>query len=301
MSPLYKRRRELRELQERERQGETFWTESFSPETRNRLQLVMLSSTGGRDYRTLEAAVQCLLADLGQLHLSSSRSDARDDFFSYLSECEDEMVPSVMEAFVQGYTRAFEQNARIQAFHSGTSYTETLISMSEELLSELNRVLAEDRVAFELVDGEMVPFASRELHVEVTQPALRLLATAGWERVETSYQNALSELARGEGANAITDAGTALQEALILRGAEGNQIGDLTTSAKHRGIIAAHDAPLLQTIDKACRWVSADRSNTGDAHNSSSASRDDAWFTVHIVGAIILRLSSQALRAEDAR
>lgn len=292
MSPLFKRRRELAAIEERERQGESFWTESFLPETRNRLLLVMANSAGGGDYRTLDTAKRILLADLGQLSLyPNSHGDSRDHFFRYLTECEDDMVPSVIEAFMEGYATAFEQEAARQAFASGLARSGSRIPFDAELVREINRVLAEDRIAFELIDGEMVPFASRELHVEVVEPVLRLLAAPGWERVERSYQSALSEIARGDGADAITDAGTALQEALAHLGAEGNQLGDLTTSARSKGIIAAHDAPLLQTIDKACRWVSADRSNSGDAHNADEASREDAWFTVHVVGAILLRLT----------
>lgn len=297
MSPLYKRRRELLDLEERERQGESFWTEAFSTETRNRLQLVMRSGAGGGDYRTAEAAVRVLLADLGQLSLYGNPiGDTRDQFFRYFSECDDEMVPSVIEAFGEGYRRVFEEEAQRQAFGRGQPPQDGLIPIDALLVREINRVLAEDRIAFEFISGEMVPFASRELHVEVTQPVLRLLATPGWERVEMAYQNALSEIARGKGADAITDAGTALQEALTHLGASGNQLGDLTTSAKKKGIIASHDAVLVQTIEKACRWVSADRSNTGDTHYADPAGTEDAWFTVHVVGAIILRLAGGELR-----
>lgn len=302
MAPLFKRRRELAALEERERQGESFWTESFSTETRNRLLLVMAHSDGGNDYRTMDAAKRVLLADLGQLALfGNGLGDSREHFFRYLAECNDDMVPSVIEAFMEGYASAFEQEAARQAFASGLVHSGSRIPFNASLIREINRVLTEDRIAFELIDGEMVPFASRELHVEVVEPVLRLLAKPGWERVEKSYQSALSEIARGDGADAITDAGTALQEALVYLGAEGNQLGDLTTSAKNKGIIASHDAPLLQTIDKACRWASADRSNTGDAHNADEASREDAWFTVHVVGAILLRLADAIPRNANAR
>ncbi|MBM7463196.1 hypothetical protein [Microbacterium dextranolyticum] len=54
----------------------------------------------------------------------------------------------------------------------------------------------------------------------------------------------------------------------------------------------------MLTIEKACRWASADRSNTGDAHNADTASAEDAWFAIHIVGAIILRLAHATPRGE---
>lgn len=289
MAPLYARRKQLRDREDRERRGESFWTDRFSDETRNRLLLIMRSDLAG-DYRVVENAVKLLLADLGTLRLYLTSEETYFQFFRYLSECDDDMVPSVIEAIVESYRLTYQEDYARGAF-TGLPQGMGRGAFGAELTGEINRVLAEDRIAFELVKGEMVPFASRELHVQVVEPVLRLLATPGWERVEKSYQSALSEIARGDGADAITDAGTALQEALSFLGAQGNQIGDLTTSARSKGLIAAHDVPLLQAVDKACRWVAADRSNMGDAHNADDASRDDAWFTVHVVGAILLRLS----------
>jgi hypothetical protein len=50
-------------------------------------------------------------------------------------------------------------------------------------------------------------------------------------------------------------------------------------------------------VEKILHWVSADRSEKGDAHEVSTATVDDAWFIVHIVGAVILRLSKASPRA----
>lgn len=294
MSPLYHRRNEINEIERQEAEGVSFWTTSFPEATRNRIALIMRGGPGRMDYPVLLEAMNLLLLDLGELSLYPGNSAPEADFFKYLAECSDDQVPSVIEAFGHGYGRLFEQNAQRQAFSEG-KVAEVPPSVSDpQYVREINRVLREDRIAFQFINGDMVPFASRELHVEVVQPVLRLLATSGWERVEASYQDALSEIARGSGANAITDAGTALQEALVQLGASGNQIGDLIASAKKRGLIAGHDESLLRVIEKACQWVSADRSVTGDTHNADPASIDDAWFTVHIVGAIIVRLAGAA-------
>lgn len=45
------------------------------------------------------------------------------------------------------------------------------------------------------------------------------------------------------------------------------------------------------------QWVSAGRSTMGDAHHATSPLPEDAWLTVHIVGAIIVRLANQTPRA----
>lgn len=63
----------------------------------------------------------------------------------------------------------------------------------------------------------------------------------------------------------------------------------LAKSAQATGVISAHDRRLID-------WVSADRSVKGDTHNAQAASVEDAWLAVHIVGAIILRITGGPLR-----
>jgi hypothetical protein len=142
----------------------------------------------------------------------------------------------------------------------------------------------------------MVAFSSRELHVEVVEPVLRLIAEPGWEAVEGAYRDALRELAQGKASDAITDAATALQEALVILGATGNALGPLIKSARSGGIIAGHDHALLDVVERVATWVSADRSVNGDAHTSASSETEDAWLTIHVVGALLLRLSARKSR-----
>lgn len=53
-------------------------------------------------------------------------------------------------------------------------------------------MLTEHRISYELVDGQMMEFKSKELHQDVVVPTLRLLSgRLGWEKVEAAYQNAL--------------------------------------------------------------------------------------------------------------
>jgi hypothetical protein len=50
------------------------------------------------------------------------------------------------------------------------------------------------------------------------------------------------------------------------------------------------DLPLISAIAQIVDWVSADRSEKGDADSASSASQSDAWFAVHVVEALIPRM-----------
>ena len=159
--------------------------------------------------------------------------------------------------------------------------------------SRVNQILREERVAFELIEGQMVDLESEELHAAVVAPTLRLLSgRADFEGVERTYQKAIMELAASHADDAITDAGTALQETLTVLGCSGNSLGPLITDARKRGLLAPHDAKLDQSISNIMVWVSADRSELGEAHHVSDATVEDAWLIVHIVGALILRLAS---------
>lgn len=112
----------------------------------------------------------------------------------------------------------------------------------------------------------------------------------GWDGVERAYRKALHEIA-SDPSDAITDAGTALQEALGQLGAAGNQLGDRLRSAKRRGLLVGHDERLVKAIEDMGHWVAADRSVHGDAHNADEALTADAWLAVHVAGALILRLT----------
>lgn len=164
------------------------------------------------------------------------------------------------------------------------------------LQTTVNEVFEDFRIAFRMVDGEIIPIGSDELHSEVVAPALRLLIGDQFANAHAAYVGAIKELPV-DPADAITDAGTALQETLTALGCDGNSLGPLIKSAKTKGLLAPHDATLTAGIEKFLSWASADRSESGDGHHVSPATRADAWLMIHVVGALIVRLVDPALRA----
>lgn len=161
----------------------------------------------------------------------------------------------------------------------------------------VNDILREHRVAYKFVDGDLVPFKSDELLQEVVEPAVRLLVSREFSGAQAAYLAALEEIVNGEPGNAITDAGTALQETLQALGCEGGALGPLIKDAKKRGLLAGHDQNLAAGVTKFLDWASADRSELGDSHNHSHATLDDAWLMVHVAGALIVRLAAEPTRA----
>lgn len=185
-----------------------------------------------------------------------------------------------------------EADARSYTASQFWSVVEMIIAVAPDIAKGqaedlVNRVLDQERLLFRMVEGKLIPRTSQELHAEVVEPTLRLLHRDGrFAAVEAAYQSALREIVV-DPSDAITDAGTALQELLEELGFDGNSLGDLLKSAKKRGALARHD-------DKLIDWVAADRSTKGDAHHTSDATPEDAWLTVHVVGALILRLVGPA-------
>jgi hypothetical protein len=162
----------------------------------------------------------------------------------------------------------------------------------DDFKAEVQEILEEERVAFDFSNGRMVPFESKELFQGTIEPAIQLLHEPRFKAAETAYRDALEEVGNGKGGDAITDASTALQELLVVLGCSGNSLGALIKSARTRGLLAAHDERLTKAITDVVEWVAADRTATGDAHKADNAPKADAWFMIHVVGALIVRLAS---------
>jgi len=284
---LHNRRKRLRELAEKEAAGTSFWTDKFGGTVRTKILHALSDSAGQYGVATAcEIARGQILRDEGLQYLANRTTNPANDFVTYLMTCPDSMVPTVIEAAAVILNDYSFQNKVAFKYDTG-----------EVFRARIEEILREHRISFELINGEMVEFSSRELHSEVVAPALSLLAgDQAWKRVEAAYRDALEEISKGKAGDAITDAGTALQVALVVVGCEGNALGPLIKSARNKGLLAPHDSPMLDAIEKLLSWVSADRSQSGDSHSSSEATIDDAWLIVHVVGAIILRISKGTRR-----
>lgn len=270
---LYGRRKRLRELEQAEARGENFWTTEF--DYRACVRIASLIGDLG------DGAVAIISHKVVKMMLKEEGVQVNKDLLGVLRLSESDYLPSIIEAILI----AVRQLTGPHAFRA---------DVAGRLEREINEVLNEHRISYEIVNGQMVEFESKELHQAVVAPVLRLLSgRPGWDKVEMTYQDALREISQNAPADAITDAGTALQEALTVLGCEGNSLGPLVKSAKSKGLLAPHDSTLTDGIEKIAHWVAADRSESGDSHKASTGiTRDDAWFTVHVAGALILRLAA---------
>lgn len=288
---LHSLRRRLEQFAEREAAGESLWTPEFSERARSRIMHVVRRIDGESSMSTINQlfgeAHRLIVEQEGGFSLTGSTQAPSADFFAFYQACDDDMFPTVLEALVLAFDASDNANLNYMPYKQG---------WSTRFANSVNEILAQERIGWELVGGRMIEIRSKELHDAAVEPALRLLHKTEFANADKAYRDALDELAQGKASDAITDAGTALQETLTALGCEGNQLGDLIRSAKKKGLFAAHDDPLTQAIEKVLHWVAADRSEMGDSHHSTEATRDDAWLIVHVVGAIIVRLASGTKR-----
>ena len=285
---FFRERRRQEAMAAEEAAGASLWTETFGERVRIRIWQAFQMSFGiGSEsaYRdpwyeicaTLRAKI---LLDEG-LALLTGEPTPSGDVYAYLMQGTDEEVGTVIEAM---WATVLEILGREPYW----------LNPDQPFQRSVNDALYRERLAYEFIEGQLIPRASEELHSAIVSPTLRLLAGRHeWGATEIAYRKALEEIGDGSPDDAITDAGSALQEALSLVGCQGNSLGILIKSARSTGILAPHDPTLADGIAKVMDWVSADRSEKGDGHQGASgANRDDAWLIVHVVGALILRLAS---------
>lgn len=199
-------------------------------------------------------------------------------------------------------TITFEELARMEDQPLFLSFVEAIHAQtvvggygrSQGFVESVNRIFEAHRVAFRLVaeSSEIVPLDSLELHTTVVEPVIRLLhGRPDLQGAQIAYMDALNEIGDGKPADAITDAGTALQETFKALGVPGKVLGKQIISVRVSGQLPGRDAPMLDAVVKAMEWVASERNQNGDGHNVTDAKLDDAWLIVHVVGALIVRLA----------
>ncbi|GAA4740948.1 hypothetical protein GCM10023328_22710 [Modestobacter marinus] len=218
---LHNRRKRQEALAREEAEGKTFWTDKFETPARIKLWHAFTEACPSL-YDRAASARAMICRDEGLFKLTERNLGEAEDFLQYVMTCADEMVPTCIEAMLS----SLYEEAQRYAFYYSNAGT---------FADRVRVILREHRISFDLIERRMVEFSSQEMHEAVVGPTLRLLAgRRGFEGVERAYQEALEEISHGKPADAITDAGTALQEMLTALDCEGNALGPLTKSARKR-------------------------------------------------------------------
>lgn len=291
---LFQRRQQQREKAERAARGESIpLTRDFDQKVRTRIFYAIrdnspeyLGELFGRpspEKVFAEVLRTVLLSEWGEVTLTN-KADPADDFATFVVNVADNgQMLDIIESFFKALDQVESRFERPQWERAGEA---------QKFRERVNEVLDDHDIAFQIIGHEVIPRESMAMYTDVVKPALSLLSgEARLTNVERAFHDALRELKPGgNAADAITDAGTALQEMLVALGAKGNALGPLLHSARQKELLGPYDSKLAEGVQKIGDWVSADRSARGDAHLVKESDTDDAWLAVHVVGALILRL-----------
>ena len=207
-----------------------------------------------------------------------------------------EQLLSLLEAEHEALTRLVARLSAAPPYPGAVpDWLQRVYNAPEDFRNEVNKILEAHAVAFYLHhNSRLVEVESHEMHDAVVAPTLYLLhRQPRFAAAEAAYQKALAELRDRDAGDAITDAATALQDVLTALGCTGGALGDLLNSAKKNGLVKGNDTPLTDVVGRTVSWVAAKR-NQGEAHRGDSEiDMSDAWMLVHVVGALIIRLTEQ--------
>lgn len=234
---------------------------------------------------------------IGLLVRDWGRGIAEPSIMTFLADrASDAEVVDIIEAWfaaTRGLLTEIERNQRVTEY-GGNTAEGVAIALGLGFRDRVNEILDDHDIGWQLAGEEMIPRSSSFMHATIVEPVLALTAGRPELRsVEQAFQKALTEMKPGgDPADAITDAGTAVQEMFEAAGAKGNALGDLLVDARRREMLAPYDSKLGEAIKALGDWVSAERSERGDSHHVRDASREDAWLAIQVAGALILRLAA---------
>lgn len=166
----------------------------------------------------------------------------------------------------------------------------------DTFLEVVNDRLLHARVDWVFEDGRFQERGNYVMHSEVLRPATILLTDdPDFALASAAFQSALTRLSKGETDVALTEAATSLQEFFRALGVDGNSVSDQLDNAQRAKAISGADRSLMKPL---IAWVNADRSDRGNAHRhrAGDVSKADAWLMMHVVGALMVRLSNREPR-----
>lgn len=273
---------QLRADQERERGVK--WSADFPDYVRNRLSDAIATNIHGG----VRAQISFIRESRRVLSSHSQYSNITlmswDSYFTLLRKSE-EVVDALDAAALSLARLARDLNGQLASGRQPYEYD------PDAFISAANDILLEGRISFTFIGGRLRERGAEPLHSDVMRPLETMLtAEPRFAEAERAYQDALTAMATGHYGASITSSASALQQTLVALGSKGQNLGALFLDARRRGFLMSHDEKLMNAFRSIGDWVTADRSNRGNAHGASIALREDAELAIHVIAALIIRL-----------
>lgn len=275
---VYTRRKAARLEAEARARGEDvdYLTEDAPDAFRNQLVFALMDANGQHTFRAVHGY---LARGRGTPYLSGSRHEPGDDLLELIRTGSTDDLMDVIDAAIQ--TRLGADTGLVV----GGGWQEV-----HEFVERIRAHLEDHKLAFDVINNQVVDKTSEELHREVVVPALTLLhSRPRFADVERQYRDALDELSKHQWGDAITDANAAAEETLrILLGLKEGKLPDLLGQARQRGLFGDVQERWLKQFVNGFGALSSMRNVEGDAHKAGTEERSIAWLAVHWAGALIV-------------
>lgn len=225
-------------------------------------------------------AIELMVGVRGDLSLRSTSSHPQllpkpfDDLAGYILDGDCPLALDAVGAWIDSYARLPDTRWLREDEDAFVAAVADVFADSIFAIRGREIILREDLGASILIDKPLMALVT-------SNPALRA--------VDDKLREALAELADGNPADAVTDAGTALQMLLDQLGFTGGQLGDQLKAARKAGWLSGVDTPLAVAVESLGTWIASIRNQRSDAHHGPAPDARDAELAVRVVGLLVLR------------
>lgn len=277
----FSERQRQKDLAEKEAKGQSFWSTELNLNTRNKI-IYALNNLSYRPEIIKNRIRYKLMSNYGVACLHDSDLTGHIDYDQTVQKGEIARVLDLIEAT---YFELYEASL----MHIGEAVNGAQLKYE----TAINDIFLLDRNSYTFREGQIHQFSEQFSYEEILFPAINLLnLKSEYVEVNIKYKEALEEISRNKPADAITDAGTALQIYLEIKGFPGKVLGDQIKALKISKTLSGLDMKLLDVLVQCVEWISGVRNQKSDAHPGQKGELEDAWLVLRILGSLILRLES---------
>jgi hypothetical protein len=195
-------------------------------------------------------------------------------------------VMDVIDMVIQIYITEGQEHAEL---------AQCAYDATQKFLATMSGHMREHKLAFDIVEMQVVSKKSEELHQSVVAPALTLLhSSARFANAEKQYRDALDELAAGNWADAVTDASATVENVLRdILGLSQGALADLLGQARKQGLFGDAQSARIKKVVTGFTALADLRNEESDAHGNTT-NPETAWLALHWAGALIVFLVQRA-------
>lgn len=249
-----------------------------------------------------------LLRAFGRPDVGGTGGSPQSQVESFLQQCSPQEFFIVVEVFLNHLTIG----ASLRDWFVARKARQLL----PKVIQDFNKLALWHKVGYEIVDiGEgaspqapphqIIRRDTQYLHVETIRRPLTLLQTAGFEQAQKQFVQALDEYAKGNYADAITDANSSFESVTKqILGTDKGQAVDLIKELQKQKYIPPYMEKDTHMISDLLETLPKLRNKESDAHGHLNIEEEQlpryAKFAIHLCGTYIVFLVDEFQRRKES-